>query len=57
MKLRIKSKIRSIKKRNTTQYKKKKKQLKNEDSVRSLWDNLKRSYIYIIRVPEGEEKE
>ena len=30
---------------------------KNEDSVRSLWDNLKHSNIRITGVPEGEEKE
>ena len=29
----------------------------NADSVRSLWDNFKRSNIHIIWVPEGEEKE
>ena len=28
---------------------------KYEDSVRSLWDNFKRSDIHIIRVPEVEE--
>ena len=30
---------------------------KNEDSVSSLWDNLKLSNICLIVVPEGEEKE
>ena len=30
---------------------------KSEDSISSLWDNLKRSNISIIGVPEGEEKE
>ena len=30
---------------------------KYEDSISSLWDNFKRSNFYIIRVPEGEEKE
>ena len=29
----------------------------NEDSTSSLWDNFKRFNIYIIREPEGEEKE
>ena len=28
-----------------------------EDSLSSLWDNLKHLNIHIIRVPEGEEKE
>ena len=37
--------------------KKKKESKKNEDSVRSLWDNFKRSNIHIIGVSEGEEKE
>ena len=30
---------------------------KNEDSVSSLWDNLKRSNIHILGEPGGEEKE
>ena len=30
---------------------------KNEDSISSLWDNLKHSNIRITGVPEGEEKE
>ena len=30
---------------------------KNEGSIRSLWDNVKRSNICIIGVPEGEKKE
>ena len=30
---------------------------KYEDSINSLWDNVKRSNIHIIGVPEGEEKE
>ena len=29
----------------------------NEDSINSLWDNVKRSTICIIGVPEGEEEE
>ena len=29
---------------------------KNEDSLRNLWDNFKHSNIWIIGVPEGEEK-
>ena len=37
--------------------KKKKESKKNEDSVRSLWDNFKHSNIRIIGLPEGEEKE
>ena len=43
--------------KNNHQNNKKKKIQKNEDSVRSLWDNFKRSNILIIGVPEGEEKE
>ena len=34
-----------------------KKNLKNEDSISSLWDNFKRSNIHLIGVPEGEGKE
>ena len=30
---------------------------RNEDSLRDLWDNIKHTYIRIIRVPEGEERE
>ena len=30
---------------------------RNEDSLRDLWDNIKRNNIRIIGVPEGEEKE
>ena len=30
---------------------------KNEERLRNLWDNFKRSNIQIIEVPEGEEEE
>ena len=30
---------------------------KNEERLRNLWGNLKRSNIQIIGVPEGEEEE
>ena len=30
---------------------------KNEERLRKLWDNFKRSNIQITRVPEGEEEE
>ena len=30
---------------------------KNEESHRELWDNVKRTNIRIIGVPEGEERE
>ena len=29
---------------------------KNEDSLRDLWDNIRHTSIYIIEVPEGEER-
>ena len=29
----------------------------NEDSLRDLWDNIKRMNIHIIGAPEGEERE
>ena len=36
---------------------KKEKQIKrNEDNLRALWNNIKRSHIRIIGVPEEEEK-
>ena len=37
---------------------KREKRLKtNEESLRELWDNMKRTNIRIIGVPEGEERE
>ena len=30
---------------------------RNEDSLRDLWENIKRNNIRIIGVPEGEERE
>ena len=30
---------------------------RNEESLRDLWDNIKRNNIRIIGVPEGEERE
>ena len=30
---------------------------KNEERLRNLWDNFKRSNIWIIGLPEGEEEE
>ena len=30
---------------------------RNEDSLRDLWENIKRNNIHIIGVPEGEERE
>ena len=29
----------------------------NKESLRELWDNIKRTNIHIIWVPEGEERE
>ena len=31
--------------------------LKNKDSLRDLWVNIKHTNIHIVRVPEGEQKE
>ena len=36
---------------------KREKRLKTNESLRELWDNVKRTNIHIIRVPEGEERE
>ena len=33
------------------------KKKKKEDSLRDLWDTIKRTNIHIIGVPEGEERE
>ena len=36
---------------------KREKRLKtNEESLREFWDNVKRTNIHIIGVPEGEER-
>ena len=37
--------------------KKEKRMKRNEDSLRDLWDNIKRNNNCIIGVPEGEERE
>ena len=36
---------------------KEKRMKRNEDSLRDLWSNIKWTNIYIIGVPEGEERE
>ena len=36
---------------------KEKRMKRNEDSLRSLWDNIKHNNIHIIGVPEEEERE
>ena len=36
---------------------KEKRRKRNEDSLRDLWDNIKRNNICIIGVPEGEKRE
>ena len=35
----------------------KKKNLKNEDSLKDLWDNIKWTNIHIIEFPEGAGRE
>ena len=30
---------------------------RNEDSLKDLWDNIKRTNILIIGVPEGEDRQ
>ena len=39
------------------EHKKEKRILKNEDSLRDLWDNIKHPSIHIIKVQEGGERE
>ena len=41
----------------TAEQNKEKRMKRNEDSLRDLWDNMKRNNIHIIGVPEGEERE
>ena len=36
---------------------KEKRMKRNEDSLRDLWDNIKRNNICFIGIPEGEERE
>ena len=40
----------------TTEQNKEKRMKRIEDSLRDLWDNIKRTNIQIIGVPEEEEK-
>ena len=40
-----------------TEQNKEKRMKRNEDSLRDLWDNIKRTNILIIGVPRGEERE
>ena len=50
--------ISNIRKQNTTnQNNKKEKRVQNMRKLSGLWDNVKRSNIHLIGVPEGEEKE
>ena len=43
--------------KNTTGQNKEKRMKRIEDKLRDLWDNIKRTNIRIIGVPEEEEKE
>ena len=40
-----------------TEQNKEKRMKRNEDSLRDLWDNIKRNNIHIKGVPEGEERQ
>ena len=39
-----------------TEQQKEKRNLKSEDSLKDLWGNIKRNNIWIVGVPEGEER-
>ena len=41
----------------TAEQNKEKRMKRMEDSLRDLWDNIKRTNIRIIRIPKEEEKE
>ena len=56
MKLGIKSMIWNKRKQKPTNQEEKESR-KNEDRVRSLWDNFKHTNVHITGAPEGEEKE
>ena len=52
------SNLKYKKAKNTQSEQQKEKRIqKNEDSVRSLWDNFKHTNICIMGMPEGEERE
>ena len=51
------SNLKYMEAKNTQSEQQEKRIQKNEDSVRSLWDNFKCTNIHIIGVPKGEEKE
>ena len=59
MKPRIKSMSWNVRKQKKTQPIRttRREKISKEGSISSLWDNFKRSNIYIIGVTEGEEKE
>ena len=40
----------------TAEHNKEKRMKRIEDSLRDIWDNIKRTNIHIIGVPEGEER-
>ena len=44
-------------KNNQSEQQEKKKESKNEDNIRSPWNNFKHTHIRIMGVPEGEERE
>ena len=56
MKLQIKSIIWNIKKQKQPIRTRGKMNPKNKGSISSLWDNFKKSNIYIIRVPKEKKK-
>ena len=57
MKPRIKSVIWKIRKqKQPIRTRRRKKNPKNEDSIKSIWDNFRRSNIHITGAAEGEEK-
>ena len=39
-----------------TEQNKEKRMKRNEESLRDFWDNMERSNIHIIGVPEGDER-
>ena len=60
MKLRIKSMIWNIlegKNNQSEEEEKRRQKKKKKDSISSLWDNFKKSYIHIIGVPGGEKEQ
>ena len=46
-----------VEKNTQAEQQKEKRNLKNEETLRNIWDNMKHNNIHIMGIPEGEESE